>query len=168
VLRVALKGAVGHKGRLFLMAMAIVLGVAFIAGSYVFTDTMKDSFDVLFEQETSVDLGVRAEADLTEVVLREGRIPQELGEVAIDAYTASEYGFALGDPIDLLLPSGVRTFFVVGTAGYGDADNLLGATVVLFDVDTAQLVLGFWDEYSQIAIVADEGGDPEPGPPAAQ
>ena len=222
MLRLALKGAVGHKGRLFLMAMAIVLGVAFIAGSYVFTDTMKDSFDVLFEQETSVDLVVRAdvefgygsgrvpeslvesleglpgvaevlpsvygfaqpldktgkpigglgppnlayswseaEAELTEVVLREGRIPQELGEVAIDAYTASEYGFALGDPIDLLLPSGVRTFFVVGTAGYGDADNLLGATVVLFDVDTAQLVLGFWDEYSQIAIVADEGADPE-------
>src|SRR4030065_82711 len=150
VLRVALKGAVGHKGRLFLMAMAIVLGVAFIAGSYVFTDTMKDSFDVLFEQETSVDLVVR----------REGRLPQELGEVAIDAYTASEYGFALGDPIDLLLPSGVRTFFVVGTAGYGDADNLLGATVVLFDVHTAQLVLGFWDEHSQIAIVADEGAGP--------
>ena len=222
MLRLALKSAMGHKGRLFLMAMAIVLGVAFVAGSYVFTDTLKDSFNVLFEQESNVDVVVRAdvefgfetgrvpeslvetlaalpgvgrvlpsvqgiaqpldkegnpiggmgppnlafswseaEAELTEVVVREGRAPQGPQEVAIDVFTARQYGFALGDPIDLLLPSGTRTFTVVGTAGYGDADNLLGATVVLFDVDTAQLFLGFQDEYTSIAIIAAEGADPE-------
>lgn len=222
MLRLALRSAVGHKGRVLLMAVAIILGVAFIAGSYVFTDTLKDAFDVLFEQETNVDLVVRAdvefgfetgrvpeslartlaalpgvgrvlpsvqgyaqpldkegkpiggfgppnlalswgeaEAELTEVVLREGRAPVGTQEVAIDVFTARNYGFALGDPIDVLLPSGARTFTVVGTAGYGNADNLLGATLVLFDTDTAQLYLGFQDEYSQIALIVDQGADPE-------
>src|SRR4030065_733626 len=77
VLRVALKGAVGHKGRLFLMAMAIVLGVAFIAGSYVFTDTLKDSFDVLFEQESNVDVVVRADVEFG---YESGRVPESLVE----------------------------------------------------------------------------------------
>ena len=221
MLRLALKGAMGHKGRMLLTAVAIILGVAFIAGSYVFTDTLKDAFDVLFEQESNIDLVVRAdvefgydvgrvpeslvrtleavpgvdrvlpsvqgtaqpldkegkpiggvgppnlafswseaEAELTEVVLREGRAPQNSREVAIDVFTARKYGFALGDSIDLLLPSGVWTFTVVGTAGYGDADNLLGATVVLFDVESAQLFLNFFDQYTSIAVVADAAADP--------
>jgi putative ABC transport system permease protein len=222
VLRLALKGAMGHKGRMLLTAVAIILGVAFVAGSYVFTDTLKDAFDVLFEQESQVDVVVRAdvefgyqsgrvpeslvavleglpgvdrvlpsvqgfaqpldkegnpiggmgppnlafswseaEGELTQVTIREGRAPQGPKEVAIDVFTARQYGFALGDPIDLLLPTGTRTFTVVGTAGYGDADNLLGATVVLFDADTAQLFLGFQDEYTSISIIAAAGTDPE-------
>jgi putative ABC transport system permease protein len=50
MLKMAWKGALGHKGRLALMMIAVILGVAFIAGTYVFTDTAKDAFDALFEQ----------------------------------------------------------------------------------------------------------------------
>jgi putative ABC transport system permease protein len=39
-----------HKVRLFLTAIAIVLGVAFMAGTFVLTDTVKHSFDTLFQQ----------------------------------------------------------------------------------------------------------------------
>ena len=222
MLRLALKSAMGHKGRLFLMAMAIILGVAFIAGSYVFTDTMKAAFDVLFEQDSSIDMVVRAdvqfgfdtgrvpaslvwavadvpgvervlpsvqgmaqpldkdgqpiggmgppnlafswseaEAELTEVVMREGRAPQGVNEVAIDVFTADKYGFALGDQISIILPNTVGEFTVVGTAGYGDADNLLGATIVLFDLETAQIALNFGENYSQLAVVLGPGADPE-------
>ena len=77
MLRLALKSAMGHKGRLFLMAMAIILGVAFIAGSYVFTDTMKAAFDVLFEQETNVDVVVRADVQFG---FDSGRVPASLVE----------------------------------------------------------------------------------------
>src|SRR4030065_1898795 len=96
VLRLALKGAVGHQGRLFLMAMAIVLGVAFIAVSDVFTDTMKDSFDVLFEQETSVDLVVRADVEFG---YGSGRVPESLvesleGLPGVAEVLPSVYGFA--------------------------------------------------------------------------
>ena len=65
----------GHKARLFLMAMAIILGVAFIAGSYVFTDTMKSAFDVLFEQDSNVDVVVRADVQFG---FDTGRVPASL------------------------------------------------------------------------------------------
>jgi len=60
---------------MLLTAVAIILGVAFIAGSYVFTDTLKDAFDVLFEQESTVDIVVRADVQFG---LQGGRVPESL------------------------------------------------------------------------------------------
>ncbi len=46
--RVTLKGLLAHKLRLALTALAIVLGVTFIAGTFVLTDTLHNTFDTLF------------------------------------------------------------------------------------------------------------------------
>jgi putative ABC transport system permease protein len=48
VLRIALKSALQRKGRLLLTSFAVVLGTAFLAGSFIFTDTIKKTFDELF------------------------------------------------------------------------------------------------------------------------
>src|ERR1700682_1000868 len=48
--RATLKSLAAHKLRLALTAIAIVLGVAFMAGTFVLTDTVKHSFDTLFQQ----------------------------------------------------------------------------------------------------------------------
>jgi len=48
VIRVALKGLLGRKLRAVLTAVAIVLGVAMISGTYVLTDTIKSAFGTLF------------------------------------------------------------------------------------------------------------------------
>jgi putative ABC transport system permease protein len=45
---VALKGLAGRKLRAFLTALAIVLGVAMVSGTYVLTDTIKAAFDQIF------------------------------------------------------------------------------------------------------------------------
>lgn len=45
MLRVTLRNLLARKVRLLMSAFAIVLGVAFVAGSLTFTDTMKKSFD---------------------------------------------------------------------------------------------------------------------------
>src|SRR4029453_17315360 len=47
-----LKGLLAHKLRLAATALAIVLGVSFVAGTYVLTDTITASFDNLFKQVT--------------------------------------------------------------------------------------------------------------------
>lgn len=49
MLRVTLRNLLARKVRLFLSAFAIVLGVAFVSGSLVFTDTMGKSFDNIVE-----------------------------------------------------------------------------------------------------------------------
>ncbi len=60
MLRATLKGLLAHKVRLGMSAFAIVLGVAFVAGTFVFTDTLSRSFTDLFRQ-TAPDVTVRVD-----------------------------------------------------------------------------------------------------------
>ncbi|MGA2825625.1 MAG: ABC transporter permease [Streptosporangiaceae bacterium] len=60
-----LKGLLAHKLRLALTALAIVLGVAFISGTFVLTDTLNNTFSVLFGNVyQKVDFQVRGVAQL--------------------------------------------------------------------------------------------------------
>ncbi|MFC4909455.1 ABC transporter permease [Actinomadura gamaensis] len=57
--RVTLRNLAAHKIRLVLTAVAVILGVAFVAGTLVFTDTMNKRFDDLFDrvgQNVAVDV----------------------------------------------------------------------------------------------------------------
>src|SRR3954447_12148810 len=47
---VALKGLAARKFRASLTALAVVLGVAMISGTYVLTDTINNGFDTIFSQ----------------------------------------------------------------------------------------------------------------------
>ena len=58
--KATLKGLMAHKFRLAATALAIVLGVSFVSGTYVLTDTITASFDSLFKQVTQgIDVAVR-------------------------------------------------------------------------------------------------------------
>ena len=46
--RLALKGALARKLRLALTAVSIILGVAFVSGTYVLTDTLNATFERIF------------------------------------------------------------------------------------------------------------------------
>ena len=48
MLRVSLRSVAMHKARLAMSTLAVVLGVAFIAGTLVFSDTINASFTGLF------------------------------------------------------------------------------------------------------------------------
>ena len=45
MLRASLTSVLGRKLRLLMSAFAVILGVAFVAGSFIFTDTLAKSFD---------------------------------------------------------------------------------------------------------------------------
>jgi len=63
MLTTTLRGMVAHKLRLALTTASIALGVAFLAGTLVLTDTMGAAFDRLFEKVSSgTDAVVRTEA----------------------------------------------------------------------------------------------------------
>ncbi|MEV0765562.1 FtsX-like permease family protein [Nocardia sp. NPDC050435] len=49
--KVALRNLAAHKVRLALTLLSVVLGTAFIAGSFVFTDTLQRTFDGIFANE---------------------------------------------------------------------------------------------------------------------
>src|SRR4030081_294161 len=46
--RVAVRGLLGRKLRASLTAVAIVLGVAMVSGTYILTDTIKSAFSTVF------------------------------------------------------------------------------------------------------------------------
>ncbi|CAL9442693.1 hypothetical protein SUDANB58_02284 [Streptomyces sp. enrichment culture] len=48
VLKTSLRNFLAHKGRMALSAVAVLLSVAFVCGTLVFTDTMNTTFDKLF------------------------------------------------------------------------------------------------------------------------
>jgi putative ABC transport system permease protein len=60
---VTLKGLLAHKIRLLLTALAIILGVTFISGTFILTDTLHNTFTSLFSSVYSkIDFQVRGVA----------------------------------------------------------------------------------------------------------
>jgi putative ABC transport system permease protein len=223
VLKAALRSVFARKVRLLLTGMSIVLGVGFMAGTFVLTDTMTRAFNDLFATSySSIDVLVRssnaftaqtssleerepmpesvladvqgvpgvAEAvgdvigyaqivdpatgkvigtfgpptaasgwnDLNGFTLKPGGAPPSgEDEVVIDAATAESHDIQVGDRVEILFEGPPGEFTVVGLAGYGDADSLFGATWALFDLPTAQLMLGREGELDSVSVVAEEG-----------
>ncbi|MDQ3896731.1 MAG: FtsX-like permease family protein [Actinomycetota bacterium] len=221
--RAIVKGLLAHKLRLFLTAMAVVLGVSFVAGTFVLTDTIGRTFDTLFgEISAGTDVSVRAASGFGEdsrsqtardtvpatlldgvkrvpgvrvaaptvggyaqyvdeknkavtttgaptlgfnwtdpavspLRLRSGREPQRDGEVVVDAVTAREHKFGVGEKVKLLFRGPSEEFTVVGITGFGEADNLAGATLAIFDVETAQRVFGKVGRFDSIEVKAADG-----------
>ena len=230
MLRATVKSLLARKLRLALTALSIVLGVGFIAGTFVLTDTMNKAFDELFSTATgSTDVIVRArtsfssagqggggsgsdrgsfdESVLKEVRgvdgvgeasgdvtgyaqfvdpktgeaiggfgpptfgtnwnpraggfrIREGRPPEGPDEVVMDVATARKYGFSLNDDVQILFEGPPQEFKLVGLAGFGQADNIGGATSAIFTLPTAQRVLDREGQLDSIQVQAEEGLSP--------
>ncbi|MGP3923390.1 ABC transporter permease [Streptomyces sp. 8N616] len=74
MLRATLRSFLAHKGRLLLSALAVVLSVAFVAGSLIFSDTVNRTFDRLFAS-TSADVTVAPRSEFDEAGgLSSGRV----------------------------------------------------------------------------------------------
>jgi putative ABC transport system permease protein len=223
VLRAALRSVLARKVRLILTGLSILLGVGFMAGTYVLTDTMTRAFNDLVDTGiTSIDVLVRSSNaftaqsssleerepmpdsvlgaveqvpgvaravgdvlgyaqivdpatgkvigtlgpptaasawnDLNGFTLKPGGSPPSgIDQVVIDAATAKNHDIHVGDRVKILFEGPPGEFEVVGLAGYGESDSLFGATWALFDLPTAQYVLGREGELDSVSLVAQEG-----------
>jgi putative ABC transport system permease protein len=82
------QGVAARKVRLALTALSIVLGVAFVAGVYVLTDTLRRSFDIAFAQTgVGIDLVVRDEGAFAGD--GQGRDRPRLPETALETVRAT-------------------------------------------------------------------------------
>jgi putative ABC transport system permease protein len=231
--KATIRGIGARKVRLALTALAVVLGVAFVSGTYVLTDTLRGSFDLVFSETLSdVDLVVHAPSAEAEVEVFGGgllgtgassRVPDSVidevrgvggvagaeglvqgfaqfvdddgdaihngiaptlglswlasdgvgptqlvddgrsrppradGEVAMDAGTAREHGFDVGDRVDILLQGAAEEFEIVGLFGFGDTRELGGLTFAAFDLATAQRVFDSPDAVDFVNVTAEPG-----------
>lgn len=66
MLRVTLKGVRSHRLRFLLTAVAVMLGVSLVSGTYVLTDSLSSTFDKIVDQaSTGADVQVRGAASDT-------------------------------------------------------------------------------------------------------
>src|SRR3954469_17100225 len=229
--RVALKGLWWRRGRAVLTALAVVLGVAMVSGTFILTDTINKAFDSIFQDsysKTSAVISgrevvkdatsgnatvpasllarVRADdkvaqasgaifnlsgiSDQTKLIGRDGESlgtsnngqfgfgfnagderfnPLSLtagrwaagpGQVVIDKGTAEDNGYRIGDRIGVAAQGPVRQFRVTGIARYGTVNSIGGATIAVFDVPTAQVLLRKHGQYDAIFVAARDGVSP--------
>ena len=227
--RVTIKGLLAHKLRFALTALAVMLGVAFMSGTLVLTDTISRTFDNLFaDVNRGTDAYVRSAQSLSSgfggPVRRQrarvpaslvpeiesvpgaaaaqgnlqfyaqlvdkkgdtvgnpaqgaptfgftwgtvkalnpyrlepgGHAPQGPDQVVIDAASAKEAGFKVGDQVTILTQGPPTKYQIVGIAKFGDADSAAGASAALFDTPTAQAITGAIDQFDSISVVAQPG-----------
>ncbi|MFE3633008.1 ABC transporter permease [Streptomyces cellostaticus] len=173
VLKTSMRNFFAHKGRMALSAIAVLLSVAFVCGTLVFTDTMNTTFDKLF-QATASDVTVTAKdaSDTGETTSRTGKPPvmpaSVLGDVrGVQGVTKAEGTVfstsvtVVDHDLDKLSPkSGAPT--IVGSWNGNDARTMKitsgaapeGPDQVMVDADTADkhhLKLG--DEIGIISVV---------------
>lgn len=226
--RVTIKGLLAHKLRFALTALAVMLGVAFMSGTMVLTDTISRTFDNLFaDVNRGTDAYVRSSQSLSSGLggaarRQRGRVPASLlpeiqpvpgvaaaegnlqfyaqlvgkngktignpqqgaptfgfnwgtvkalnpyrlepggrapqgDQVVIDAASAKNGGFEVGDMVTVLTQGPPKQYQIVGIAKFGDADSAAGSTAALFDTPTAQAITGAPDQFDSISVVAAPG-----------
>ncbi|MEV3960515.1 ABC transporter permease [Nocardia sp. NPDC050193] len=114
--RVALRNLAAHKVRLVLTLLSVVLGTAFIAGSFVFTDTLQRTFDGIFAGEAKgVDVRVSPEER------QSAGIPQDVVDriAAMDGVRTVAPG--IQGSVVLLDPSGKKAVQTGGAPSTGQA-----------------------------------------------
>jgi len=95
--KATVKGIVAHRVRLVLSMVAVMLGVAFVAGTYVLTDTLRHSYDGLFTQTVAnVDVVVRLHGENGPELTRERFSELELQNVKSLPGVQDAYGVIFG------------------------------------------------------------------------
>jgi putative ABC transport system permease protein len=162
VIRVALRGLAGRKFRAALTALAVVLGVAMVSGTFVLTDTIDRAFDAIFSESyantDAVISGKAPDISFEGQTARPPSVPASLLERIrkLDAAEAAA-GFVVDETGTKILNS------------KGKAINTQGAPSFGFGLDPAQtqfnplrLVEGTWPR-GPGEVVIDRGTAEEQG-----
>ncbi|MFE7763176.1 ABC transporter permease [Streptomyces sp. NPDC057438] len=173
VMKTSMRNFFAHKGRMALSAIAVMLSVAFVTGTLVFTDTMGTTFDKLFAATSSdVTVSAKGASDSGETQSDTGKPPVMPASVVDKAGDADGVKSAEGtvfstsvtvvdaDKDSLSPTSGAPT--VVGNWNANDARTMKissgeaprGPDQIMVDADTADkhdLKLG--DEIGVISAV---------------
>lgn len=112
--KVALRNLAAHKVRLALTVLSVVLGTAFISGSFVFTDTLQRTFDGIFAgqaQGVDVRVGPKDQQSLG--------VPNNIVAALAKADGVERVAPAVNGPVVLLQPDGKKAVQTGGAPSFG-------------------------------------------------
>ncbi|WCB93512.1 hypothetical protein DSM104299_02225 [Baekduia alba] len=102
-----------------------------------------------------------AHPQFSPLTLKTGAWAKGPGEVVLDAGTVAKEHYALGDPVTVSVLGHQHRYRLAGTVKFGDTDSLGFASVVAWDVGTAQKLFGRQGEFDVVSIAAAKGTTPE-------
>jgi putative ABC transport system permease protein len=148
MLKLVRRSIVANLGRLILTLISVVLGVAFVSGSFVLADSLRAVFDQISEDAfAGVDAQVRAEepelqsSATTQVRFDESVLPsiQELDEVAFAeaGIAAFEATYTLNDDGEINRPPGPPVF----TNSWGGPSPVSAFTLVEGEAPVGQQIV---------------------------
>ncbi|MEE1938520.1 FtsX-like permease family protein [Streptomyces sp. TRM 70361] len=173
IVKTSLRNFFAHKGRMLLSLVAVLLSVAFVCGTLVFTDTMNATFDRLFA-DTSADVTVSsqdAESDESPATGKPETVPASvLEEIQGVEGVASAAGSAFSTSVTVVNSENENIGSTTGAptiaSNWGESDERSmeiasgreprGPGEVMVDADTAEkhgLELG--DELRTISALGD-------------
>ncbi|MFN2505018.1 MAG: ABC transporter permease [Acidimicrobiales bacterium] len=121
MLRLTWKGLWAHKLRFALTGLAVILGVAFMSGTQILTDTMGKTFDGIFEDANQgVDVVVRREAAVESAF--EGEVRERVDTATLDRIRAV-------DGVDAAAGSIEGQAVLVGPDGKAEAATGFGGVI---------------------------------------
>jgi putative ABC transport system permease protein len=169
MLRTAIKGVFANKVRLTLTALAIVIGVAFVAASFVFTDTLPKPAT---RSRTPSSDQSRRTLSIRSWRHRECASPRVASPVSLSSSTrkatplearvpqpSATHGRS--SPRTVLTIGAPEAFVIVGIASFGESDSLAGATLAMFELKEAQRLFDLEGQFSAISVAAEPGITPE-------
>jgi putative ABC transport system permease protein len=125
VIRATLKSLLSRKLRLLLSGLAVILGVMFVSGSFVLTDTLTRSFDQLFSTAfANTDVQVAAQPKLPEGEFEDSErvtatlTPSDVDRIRAVDGVASANGVVFGEGARLIGANG-KTVASVGPPRFG-------------------------------------------------
>ncbi|MEU8505688.1 FtsX-like permease family protein [Streptomyces brevispora] len=173
VWKTSMRNFFAHKGRMALSAVAVLLSVAFVCGTLVFTDTMNTTFDKLFAA-TSADVTVSPKSARTDETPQNGK-PESLPASVVDRVAkadgvkdaegaVSSMAVTVVDSHNKNMGSETGAPTIAGNWTHNDLRSMeitsghapRGPTEVMIDADTADkhhLKIG--DELRTIAVTGD-------------
>jgi putative ABC transport system permease protein len=86
-----------------------------------------------------------------------GNAPNRADEVVIDAASAKDAHFKVGDQVTVLTQGPPKRYRLTGIAKFGTADSPAGASIALFETKQAQAITGAAGQYDSISVVAKPG-----------
>src|SRR3954452_24174065 len=107
--------------------------------------------------------GLGNDASLTQfspLKLKAGQWPEGSKQVALDADTAAAQHFGVGDTVTVATLGAKHRYTVTGIATFGGLNTLVGATIAIWDLPTAQTLLNKRGRFDGISIAAKDGSSP--------
>src|SRR5262249_39151438 len=90
-------------------------------------------------------------------LVRGGKDPSTTDEVVSEKGSADKGHFTVGERVKILTAKPPKLYTIVGIARFGSADNLAGASVVLFDLSEAQRIGDKVGKFDYINVSAQPG-----------